>query len=75
MYSRETKRYWGDLIPENYSKFYIQISEELPYGIPTKHLAVIVERSYLQSKETISTDLAKVIYPKVYSINRKLRCL
>lgn len=75
MYSREPMRYWGNLLPENYSKYYIQISEELPYGIPNKHLAVIVERSYLQSKETISTDLAKVIYPKVFSINRKLRCV
>jgi len=74
MYSREPREYWRDLIKENYSKFYIQITDELPYGIPTKHLAVIIERLYLQNKDTISVDMSKVIYPKVFSINKKLRC-
>jgi len=77
MYSRENIDYWKDIIhiPNEYRKFYIQISDELPYGIPKNHLSVIVERVYLQSENTISPSYTQLIWPKVYSIHRKLRCV
>jgi hypothetical protein len=73
MYSREDFSKWN--LPDEYERFYVKVSDELPYGIPKNHLAVILERMYLQSETEVSPSYHKVIYPKVFSVNRKMLCV